>query len=199
MSTTFKNISGDWDITVNGGVGTIHVYGDLDVHGNITYVSDLKVNDAFIIVAGNNTGSVTDGGLLMQKTGNTWAGIRYDTTVGSWQVSSSTDINGVGTYANISTTTLTIAGSNTQVQFNDGGVFGATANLTFNKTTNQLSVLKGSQVLGNVGTAPTATSNAVTLYNLAPNTGGTGVYARTTTTQDELVSLTKARLFGIIF
>ena len=199
--STFKNISGDWSITVDGGAGTVYVYGDLDVHGNITYVTDLKVNDAFIIVAGNNTGTVTDGGLLMQKTGNSWAGLRYDTSVGAWQISTSTTIDGVGSYSNIATSAnaATAAGSNTQVQFNDGGVFGASGNLTFDKTTNQFSVFTGSQVLGNIGTAPTAVSNAVVLYNLAPGVGASGVYARTSSTQDELVSLTKARLMAIIF
>lgn len=201
--STYKNISGDWSITVDGGLGTVYVYGDLDVHGNITYVTDLKVNDAFIIVAGNNTGTVTDGGLLMQKTGNSWAGLRYNTTVGAWQISTSTTIDGtpVASYSNIATSVsaANAAGSNTQVQFNDGGIFGATGNLTFDKTLNQFSVLTGSQVLGNVGSAPTAVSNAVVMYNLAPGAGASGVYARTSTTQDELISLTKARLYAIIF
>ena len=37
----------------------------------------------------------------------------------------------------------TVGGSNTQVQFNDGGSFGGVANFTFNKTTNRLSVAGG--------------------------------------------------------
>lgn len=37
--------------------------------------------------------------------------------------------------------TTNAAGSNTQVQFNDGNAFGASANLTFNKTTNTLSTV----------------------------------------------------------
>lgn len=58
-----------------------------------------------------------------------------------------------------------VAGSNTQVQFNDGGTFGASANFTFDKTTNTLSVtnfvgsgsglsnVSGSNVTGQVGNA----------------------------------------------
>jgi len=58
-----------------------------------------------------------------------------------------------------------VAGSNTQVQFNDGGTFGASANFTFDKTTNTLSVtnlvgsgsglsnLSGSNISGQVGNA----------------------------------------------
>lgn len=43
-----------------------------------------------------------------------------------------------------------VSGSNTQVQFNDNGAFGATANFTFNKTTNVLSV-NGTINAGNLG------------------------------------------------
>ncbi len=67
---SYKNISGNWYITVENGVGTIYVDGNLDVSGNITYVSELAVNDAFIIVAANNTGTVTNMGLIAQKNRN---------------------------------------------------------------------------------------------------------------------------------
>jgi hypothetical protein len=205
---TFKTTSGDY--TVNLGpydsgnskwAGTMNVNGNLNVVGNITYVSDIAVNDAFIVVAANNTGTVTDMGLIAKKTSNTYAGLRFDVSSNTWQVSSSVTVNGVpvAAYANIATGNASVSGTNTQVQFNDSGNFGASGNLTFDKTLNQLSVFTGSQVLGNIGTAPTAVSNAVAIYNLEPGVGGTGVYARTTTTQDELISLTKARLFAIIF
>ena len=61
---TFKTTSGDY--TVNLGpydsgnskwAGTMNVNGNLNVAGNITYVTDIAVNDAFIIVAANNTGT----------------------------------------------------------------------------------------------------------------------------------------------
>jgi hypothetical protein len=198
---SYKNLSSDWYIDVNGGVGTIYIDGNLDVAGNITYVSDIAVNDAFIIVAANNTGTVTDMGLVATKVANaSWAGLRFDTSANAWQVSSSVYANGapISAYQSLSAGG-SIGGANTQIQFNDSGSFGGTANLTFDKTTNQFSVLTGSHVLGNIGSAPSAVSNAVVLYNQAPGIGASGVYARTTTTQDELISLTKARLFAIIF
>ena len=198
---SYKNLSSDWYIDVNGGVGTIYIDGNLDVTGNITYVTEIAVNDAFIIVAANNTGTVTDMGLIAQKTSNTYAGLRYDTTVGAWQVSSNVAVDGapVSAYANLSTSSLTVGGSNTQVQFNDGGAFGATANLTFNKTNNALT-LSGHEVLSNIGTAPTAVANSVAIYNNAPGAGATGLYTvGTTTTADEVISLTRARLYAIIF
>lgn len=198
---TYKNLSSDWYITVDGGTGTIYVDGNLDVAGNITYVSDIAVNDAFIIVAANNTGTVSDMGLVATKVANSsYAGLRFDVTANAWQVSSSVYANGapIAAYTALATGGA-IAGSNTQLQFNDSGAFGASANLTFDKTTNQFSVFSGSQVLGNIGSAPSVVSNAVVLYNQAVGAGGSGVYARTSTTQEELVSLTKAKLFAIIF
>lgn len=202
--TTFKNISDDWFINVNNGVGTIYVNGSLDVTGNITYVSEIAVNDAFIIVAANNTGTVTDMGLIAQKTANTYAGLRYDATVGAWQVSTSVNEDGspVAAYSNIATGggSAFVAGANTQVQFNDGGNFGATANLTFDQATNRLTVSNGSTVLGNVGTSVSYSGNGVALYNNTTGPAGTGLFVvGNTTPNDELISLTKAKLFAIIF
>ena len=199
---TYKNISSDWYISVDSGVGTIYVDGNLDVAGNITFVSELAVNDAFIIVAANNTGTVTSMGLVATRVANTsFAGLRYDATANAWQISTSVSANGapVAAYANISTGGATAGGANTQVQFNDGGAFGATANLTFDKSINQLTITTGSQRLGNIGSAPAAVANSAVLYNLAPDLGASGVYARTTSTQDELITAVRARLFSIIF
>ena len=199
---TYKNISSDWYISVDSGVGTIYVDGNLDVAGNITYVSDIAVNDAFIIVAANNTGTVTSMGLVATRVANTsFAGLRYDATANAWQISTSVAANGapVAAYANIATGTATVGGANTEVQFNDGGTFGATANLTFDKSLNQLAITAGSQRLGNIGTAPAAVANSAVLYNLAPDLGASGVYARTPSTQDELITAVRARLFSIIF
>ena len=199
---TYKNISSDWYISVDSGVGTIYVDGNLDVAGNITFVSELAVNDAFIIVAANNTGTVTSMGLVATRVANTsFAGLRYDATANAWQISTSVSANGapVAAYANIATGTATVAGANTQVQFNDSGAFGATANLTFDKSINQLTITAGSQRLGNIGSAPAAVANSAVLYNLAPDLGASGVYARTTSTEDELITAVRARLFSIIF
>lgn len=205
---TYKNISDNWYISVDGGAGTIYIDGSLDVSGNITYVSEIAVNDAFIIAAANNssTANVANVGFLAGKptTPISYAGLKYNAVVGAWQIATDVYANGspnTASYANIVTTATTgnAAGSNTQVQFNDGGAFGATGNLTFDKAVNQLSVLIGSQRLGNIGSAPGAAANAVVLYNLEPGIGASGLYARTSTTQDELISAVQARLFSIIF
>jgi hypothetical protein len=197
---TYKNISSDWYISVDNGVGTIYIDGNLDVSGNITYVSEIAVNDAFIIVAANNTGTVNDMGLVATKVANSsYAGLRFDVTANVWQISSSVSANGapIAAYANIATGNATVGGANTQIQFNDSSSFGASANLTFNKSTNRLT-LAGHQALANVAT-PANVSNSVVIFSNAVSAGGTGLYFTSAAANDELVSKSKAIVFSIIF
>ncbi len=200
---SYKNLSSDWYINVNGGVGTIYIDGNLDVTGNITYVSEIAVNDAFIIVAANNTGTVTDMGLIAQKTGNTYAGLRFDTGTSSWQISPSVNSDGspITAYATLSSGNTGIPGGNvSDIQINDGaGGFTASNNFEFDIANTKVT-LQGHQVLGNIGSAPTAVANSVAIYNNAPGAGATGLYTvGTTTAADEVISLTRARLYAIIF
>lgn len=59
----------------------------------------------------------------------------------------------MGIVINNPSASATPSGANTQVQFNDGGVFGGDSGLTYNKTTDSLSV--GSVVFGNTSFSPT--------------------------------------------
>jgi hypothetical protein len=99
---TIKTTSSDY--TVNLGpydsgnakwAGTMNVNGNLNVAGHITYVTDLAVNDAFIIVAANNTGTVQDMGLIATKGTSSYAGLRFNVASNVWQVSSSVTAGGV--------------------------------------------------------------------------------------------------------
>ena len=66
--TTYKNTSGDYTIVVNEGTGTMTIdAATLNVVGNITYIDDLSVTDAFITVADQNTGAIQNMGLLAQR------------------------------------------------------------------------------------------------------------------------------------
>jgi hypothetical protein len=203
---TIKTTSSDY--TVNLGpydsgnakwAGTLNVNGNLNVAGNITYVTDIAVNDAFIIVAANNTGTVQDMGLIATKGTSSYAGLRFDVASNVWQVSSSVTAAGVpiASYANIATGNVSVSGSNTQIQFNDSGTFGATANLTFNKATNVLT-LQGSQTLGNVGSTPSSVANSVVIYNNTMGAGATGLYVVSATANDELTAYNKTKLLAII-
>ena len=200
---SYKNLNSDWYIDVEGGVGTIYVNGNLDVTGNITYGTEIAVNDAFIIVAANNIGTVTDMGLIAQKTVNTYAGLRFDTGANAWQISSSVNEDGtaVAPYQTISSGGAGIPGGNVNdIQINDGaGGFTASNNFEFDIANSKVT-LAGHQILSNIGTAPVAVANSVAIYNNEPGAGATGLYTvGTATAADEVISLTRARLYAIIF
>jgi hypothetical protein len=202
--TTYKNTSGDYEITLAEGLGTLTVNGNFVVSGSQTVVSGNVVTQPFITVAANNIGTITDMGMIAQKTANTFAGFRFDTTANLWQVSSSVLANGypVTDYANI-LTNESAAGNDTQIQFNRANVFGASANLTFNYGSNVLGVngqilLTGSQILANVIT-PTNIANTVILYSNTTGVGGTGLYFTSNVANDELISKSKSIVYSLIF
>lgn len=205
---THKRVDGDYTIfSINAGddvivdTNTLRVLGNLDVEGNLTYinVTELNVKDPFIVLNSSNTGSYpSNSGVLTHTTSTTFAGIRYDANAGAWEVSSNTDSTGLtGTWSPLSTGGA-IGGANTEVQFNDGGLFGGNSNFTFDKSTSKVTIT-GQMVLGNINTTPSATTNAAALYNKAEGAGLTGVYVRSSTANDELISQTQAKKFAIIF
>jgi hypothetical protein len=199
--STYKNTSGDYTMTGDGGLATLTInYANTIFNGSLTYTGNLTTVDDFIVVAANNTGTITDMGLLAQLGPTSFAGLRFDTAANAWQVSSSVYGNGapIAAYTTLATGTAAAAGSNTQVQFNDGGIFGATANLSFDKSVNKFTI-QGHEVLGNIGTTPAPTSNSVAVYNKAVGAGGTGLYVVSSSVDDELVSKSKAIVFSIIF
>jgi len=153
-SVTLGDASAD-TVTVNGTTtfagaavtttfaGNSQVGGNLGVTGSAGFNGSVTLGDAAadtITVNGvarfNNgiSGSLTK---LTDGTSYIIAGANATVTTGS---------NGAITVAAIA------SGSDTQVQFNDGGAFGASANYTFNKTTNLLKVtnISGSLTSSNV-------------------------------------------------
>ena len=197
--TTYKTVNNDYTITCDDGAGIFTVNAQTVFNGNVTYTVPATTDFAFLTVAANNTGAITDGGLLMQTGTGTFAGLRFDVASNTWQISSSVSSLGVpiASYANINTGAAPAAGSNTQVQFNNAGALGASASLSFDTANNRLS-LSGVQAFANTAT-PTNVANAVSLYSNAMGGGGTGLYFTSTSGADELVSKGKAIVYGIIF
>ena len=210
---THKRVDGDYYITTINALDnviidthTVEVLGNLDVSGNLTYinVTELNIRDPFIILNSSNTGAyAANSGVLTHITSSDYAGIRYNSNSGQWEVSISTSATGeTGTWTQIATGNATVAGSNTQIQFNDGGSFGADSDFTFDKTSSKVT-LQGHLALGNIGSAPSSTANAITLYNAAAGSdylsGGSGVFVKSSTVDDELVSKSAAIVFAIIF
>ena len=204
--STYKIVSNDYTIncgeTGNIYTGTFTINAaNIIQNGNITTTGNSTISIPFLTVAANNTGAITDMGVLAQTGPTTFAGLRFDTTLNSWQIS--TSVNGSGTpiqaYSNIATSSSTTAGgANTDIQFNSNGPFGGTGNLTFDYDNNTLT-LQGHEVLGNIGTTPGTPSNAVAIYNNTIGGGGTGVYVLSSEVNDELVSKSKAIVYAIIF
>jgi hypothetical protein len=202
MTTSYKDVSGDYTLTCEGGVGIFTINAANTVfNGNLTYTGNLTTVDDFIVVGANNTGAVANLGLLtgLNVTTNSYAGLRFNADVNAWQISANVYGNGAPNtaYANIATGTATVGGANTQLQFNDSNSFGASANLTFDKSNNRLT-LTGHQALANVAT-PANVANSVVIYSNAVSAGGTGLYFTSAAANDELVSKSKAIVFSIIF
>jgi hypothetical protein len=211
---TKKRIDGDYYIeTINTedrvyiNTNTMEVDGNLVVSGNITYINTevLDVKDPFIVTNSSNTSTyASNAGLLTHKTASTFAGIRYNTTDNKWEISTSTSETGeTGTWNEIGTAEAgNVAGANTQVQFNDEGSFGASANFTFTDTS-QLNVAGNINLTAGLqladSSSPGSVANTTVLYGNVAGSGGTGVYFVDGSTEDELVSKSKAIVFGIIF
>ena len=205
--STYKNTSGNYTITVTNGTGIFTVNAaNIKLNGQVTQIGNTTTVFDFITVAANNTGAITDMGLLAQTTANTFAGLRFDTIANTWQISSSVLANGapVAAYANLAVSgsaNSTVAGSDQQIQFNQGGAFGASSSLVYDYGNGIFKVRGGAYtVMGNIGTTPgVVPNNAVAIYNNTIGGGGTGVYVLSTAVNDELVSKSKAIVYGIIF
>jgi len=176
--TSFKNINTDYTLTVgtdaNGvynGSGTFTINANTIFQGNVTYVVPAQQSSPFITVAANNVGTITDMGLLAQLGPNAYAGFRFDTFANTWQISSSVYANGepIAAYANIQTPP---GGANTQIQFNDEGEFGGTANLTFDYNTNLLTLTGNANITGSI------TANTI-IGNVAITTSAKILYVAT--------------------
>lgn len=200
---TVKTTSGDYTITVANGLGLLTINADLDVVGNITYIdsSELKVTDPFITVAANNNGAIQSMGLVAQKTTTTFAGLRFNTVSGDWEISDSVDANGAPISAYVTIASGNVGGTPgapvNSVQFNNAGVFGGNSKFTFDSANTKVGIT-GQLVLGNIASTPTATANSAALYNNTEGAGGTGVYVRSTTVDDELISKRKALAYSLV-
>jgi hypothetical protein len=201
---TVKNTSDNYTITVANGLGLMTINANLDVVGNITYIdsSELRVTDPFITVAYENNGAIQSMGLVAQKTTTTWAGLRFNTVSSDWEISDSVNAEGapISPYVPIASGNVTTNPGLpvNSIQFNQANAFAGNSAFTFDVANAKVNIT-GQIVYGNIVTAPAATANAVALYHNAEGAGGTGLYFKSTTEQDELISKSKAIVFSLIF
>jgi hypothetical protein len=206
---TQKRIDGDYvittinppdDVVVN--TNTLVVNGNLDVMGNLTYINvdELNIRDPFIILNSSNTSTyASNSGILTHETDSQFAGIRYNATAGAWQLSIATDATGLtGTWNTIGTSGSGVPqGPNESLQYNDGGNFGGNAALTFD-VANAAVRLQGTQVFGNIGTAPGAAANSVSVFHNAVAMGDTGLYVQNAASTGELINQQRAVFYSLI-
>jgi hypothetical protein len=196
--SSFKNVNNDYTLTCNNGAGLFTVNAQTVFTGNVTYNVPAVSVAPFLTVAANNTGTISDGGLLMQTGPTTFAGLRFDTSANNWQISSSVQANGapIASYVTLGTSA---AGSDTQLQFNNNNSLGASAALTFDYSSNVLT-LAGTETFINVGNStPSMVSNSTVLYSNPVSSGGTGLYFVSPTTAGELISRQAAIVYSIVF
>jgi len=219
---TKKRIDGDYYIeTINADdrvyidTDTLEVDGNLVVSGNLTYINteELNITDPFIVLNSSNTATyAANAGVLTHKTASDYAGIRYSVDNGRWELSTATSASGeTGTWDAIGTASAgSPGGPNTAIQFNNAGTFGGEAELTWDQGTDTLSITGIVSATGNVAvdgaiqladqsSAPASVANTTVLYANTVGSGGTGVYFVDGSTSDELVSKSKAIVYGIIF
>ena len=137
--------------------GEGNIVGNLVVGGNVTVSGSINAN----------LGNVTVENLVVEGQSDLGAVGNITITGGSNNYVLRTDGAGNLTWANIQSEIANAAGSNTQVQFNNNNLFGASANFTFNNVTNTLQV----QGTANVTTALLNTANISTLNSIISNLG----------------------------
>jgi hypothetical protein len=169
-TTTFDSANNKVTIGTYGNVHGLHFKGEGDTLGNITGANVTgTVNNANMSayagnVTGNAQGNITSLGTLtgLDVSGtanfanivsNAEANVDSLTTVGDANIGG--DLNVTGNITGTFTGTIAAKGSDTYVQFNDGGNVNGVAGLTFDKSTNALSVT-GTITGGNLSTGGTA-------------------------------------------
>ena len=198
---------------------TFRVKGDLVVTGETSSVSEtnLNVSNNTIMLNEGETGAgvtlgeaavVIDRGTLNDGTSGYGAGIRFNETTDLWQLSvdgnawtniQSSSGSGTGIENVVEDTTPQLGGSldvNSQqiVSTSNGDIVLAPDG------TGTVKVEGAEIALDELGSDPTAQAGYTLLYAKTEGSGGTGLYFQTgSSTNDELVSKSKAIVYGIIF
>ena len=103
--SAFNTVETDYTLTCADGLGTFIVNANLQVNGNTTTTGTSSNSNPFFLVAANNTGVITEMGLLAQISANAYSAIRFNAVTNAWQLSPSVNAvgNAVTPYANIAT------------------------------------------------------------------------------------------------
>jgi len=213
---------------------TIIIDGNLTVSGSTTSVETTNsvISDNTIVLnEGENGAGVTAGtsGIEIDRNSLDNATFLFNEADRAWEhkigsifsITRGLDPDGPNDYAtknyvdsNAGGAAGTVAGSNTEIQFNDNNAFGASSNLIWDGS--QLSVTGDISVSSTIiaidleasgfveladysGAVPAAEAGKTKLYADTPGPGGSGLFFQNISDSDELISRRKAIVYGIIF
>ena len=217
--TTHKRINGNYELTTLGASDTVTlttslvtITGNLTVSGTQTTVNstDTDIQDRVIVLNKGESGAgVTGGtsGIEVDRGSSTNSRIVFDESTDKWSIDNGsgsltaivTSAGGTGLENVVEDTTPQLGGD---LDVNSQSIISASnGNIVIAPNGTGILHVDGSAVrLQNEGSDPTGQSGYTTVYAKAAGSGGTGLYAVSgTTTADELVSKSKAIVYGIIF
>jgi len=220
MPTTVKRVLGDYEIqTANPDGSTyseivlrteqVRIYGDLIVTGDQSVVSEtnLAISDNEILLNEGEAGAGVTAGtanITVDRGSSDNVGIRWNESTDKWQLTTDgaswQDIlsSGVTYLENIVEDTTPELGGNLDV-LTHSIVSSSNRNITIAPNGSGQVVLNTEFRVINTPSAPGATAGYNTVYAKTPGSGGSGLYVQNSTVHDELVSKTKAIVYGIIF
>ena len=194
-----KRISGNYTIDPTGTFSVLAnttITGDLTVTGTQTTISstDLAIKDRMIVLNQGETGAGITGtyaGIEVERGSATNVVLRFNETTDTWQFT-----NNGSTYGDILSTTLT-----GDLDTNGYNLTSGTSNQDINLIPNGTGRvgIEGALKLNDQGSAPASATGATLLYAGTAGGGGSGVFFVDGSTSDELVSKSKAIVYGLIF
>jgi len=210
-----KKISGDYNIeTISGNVGItsdVVITGNLTVTGTSTEIvsTDTAITDRVITLNDGETGAGVTGvtsGIEIDRGSSTNARLVYDESSDTWKldngsgslVAIATSASGnVGLYNVVEDTTPELGGA---LDVNGQSIVSSSnGNIVLAPNgTGELQV-DGTAVRLQNESAPSAETGYNKLYAATPSSGGSGLFVTNDTVSDELVSKSKAIVYGIIF
>ena len=153
---TYTRVSGDYNIisidptvdNVNVTTSSLNVTGNLNVAGNITYITveSFTVDDPFITIAGNNSGTLgtapyQEQGIVARTSNSTYAGLRFDNGTQEWQISSDVFANGTPDTAYVAISTYANANVATYLPTYTGNISAGNVSVTGNITAGNLDAI----------------------------------------------------------
>jgi len=214
MSTN-KKISGDYNIeTISGNVGItsdVVITGNLTVTGTSTEIvsTDTAITDRVITLNDGETGAgVTGGtaGIEIDRGSSTNARLVYDESDDRWKIDSgsgslvaiATSASGnVGLYNVVEDTTPQLGGD---LDVNGQSIISASnGNIVVAPNGSGELQIDGTAIRVENSSAPSAETGYNKLYAGTVSSGGSGLFFVNDNASDELVSKSKAIVYGIIF